>query len=275
MFDVADDLRPSDVEQLTRRLTEGQFDLVLFAMNADGARALAPRARRLPHTRSVFIDASLSELALRGIPSVSAIRFATEGPAQLAGALGGLIRPRAETSRRPDVVSVVAGERTPEATRVVAAFRLGVARALPHATVLVDYTHEVVNPTACERTANAQIDAGSDVVLVHSGRCGTGALAVARVRGVWAISGDGVGSPEGNVVAAIFKDWDNAVHTAVGTYTDGTLPAGRDVVLGLDGYNVGLEMSATLPSGIASKVVELCSDLRVRSAASIPARSDP
>ncbi len=276
LFDVADDLRPSDVEQLTRRLTEGQFDLVLFAVNTDGARALAPRARRLPHTRSVFIDASLSELALRGIPNVSAIRFATEGPAQLAGALGGLIRPRAETSRRPDVVSVVAGERTPEATRVVAAFRLGVARALPHATVLVDYTHETVNPTACERTANAQIDAGSDVVLVHSGRCGTGALAVARARGVWAISGDGVGSPEGNVVAAIFKDWDNAVHTAVGAFTDGTLPAGRDVVLGLDGYNVGLDMSATLPPGIASKVVRLCSDVRVHSArTSIETRAEP
>ena len=151
------------------------------------------------------------------------------------------MRPRAQARRRADVVSVVAGEKTPEATRVVAAFRRGVARALPRAKVLVEYSNEMVDPTACERIANAQIDAGSDVVFVHSGRCGTGALAVARTRGVWAISGDGVGEPAGGVLGAIFKDWDNAVYTAVAAFAEGTLPAG-DVVLGLDGYNVGLDM---------------------------------
>jgi len=275
LVEVDADLAPSYVERVTDRLAAGRFDLVLFALNADGARAFAPQVRRLQRARSVFIDSSLAELALAGEPNATGIRFATEAPAQLAGALGGLMRPRAQARRRADVVSVVAGEKTPEATRVVAAFRRGVARALPRAKVLVEYSNEMVDPTACERIANAQIDAGSDVVFVHSGRCGTGALAVARTRGVWAISGDGVGEPAGGVLGAIFKDWDNAVYTAVAAFAEGTLPAG-DVVLGLDGYNVGLDMSPTLPAGIGSKVVRLCSDIRLHSAqTSLETRAEP
>ncbi len=268
-------LAPSDAERVTDRLATGGFDLVLFALNADGARAFAPQVRRLPRARSVFIDSSLAELGLAGESRATGIRFATEAAAQLAGALGGLMRPRAPATRHADVVSVVAGEKTLEATRAVAAFRRGVARALPRAKVLVRYTNEMLDPTACERAANAQIDAGSDLVFAHSGRCGTGALAVARTRGVWAISGDGVSEPAGNVLGAIFKDWDNAVYTAAAAFVDGRLPAG-DVVLGLDGYNVGLDMSPTLPAGIGSRVVRLCSDIRLHSAqTSMTTRAEP
>lgn len=275
VLEVADDLRPADVERVAGRLSAGGYQLVLFAVGADGARRFARHVRELSRARVVFVDASLSELALRGSPNATAIRYATEGPAQLAGALAGLVRPRAHSSGRADVVSVVAGRRSPESVRVVSAFRRGVGRAIPDARVLVDYTGEDTDPTACERAANAQIDAGSDVVFVHSGLCGAGALAVARSRGVWAISGDGGGSSGGTVLASVFEDWDDAVYTAVGAFADGTLPAGRDVVLGLDGYHVGLDMSPTLPAGIASKVVRLCSDVRLHSASSSIARSDP
>jgi DNA-binding SARP family transcriptional activator/basic membrane lipoprotein Med (substrate-binding protein (PBP1-ABC) superfamily) len=275
LLEIQSDLAPADAAALTRRLAAGRFDLVLFALNTDGARALGSHVHELSGVRSVFIDASFAELALGGSAGATAIRFATEAPAQLAGALGGLVRPRAETSPRADILSVVVGERTSEAARVVAAFKRGVARAQPRAKVLVDYTNELLDPTACERIVNAQLDAGSDVVFVQSGRCGAGALAVARARGVWGISGDGVGNREGTILGAIFKDWDNAVYTAVAAFADGTLPAG-EVVLGLDGYNVGLDMSPTLPGRLASKIVTLCSDVRLSSArTTIETRSEP
>ena len=265
LVEVDDVLAPSEAERITDRLAAGRFDLVLFAMNADGARAFAPQ-----RAQAAASPKRLHRLVARGARARGRVQrnrdpLRDEAPAQLAGALGGLMRPRAQATRHADVVSVVAGEKTPEATRAVAAFRRGVARALPQRRSSSDYTNELLDPTACERVANAQIDAGSDVVFAHSGRCGTGALAVARTRGVWAISGDGVGEPEGNVLGAIFKDWDNALYTAVAAFAEGTLPAG-DVVLGLDGYNVGLDMSPTLPAGIGSKVVSLCSDIRLHSA---------
>ncbi|HEX4745524.1 MAG TPA: BMP family ABC transporter substrate-binding protein, partial [Gaiellaceae bacterium] len=153
----------------------------------------------------------------------------------------------------------------PETRRVVAAFKEGLSRARPGGRVLVSYAGETVDPTACERVANRQIDAGSDVVFVHAGMCGTGALAVSRARGVWAIASDGLGRARDNVIGASFTDWDNAVYAAIQAFRDGRLPPGRDATLGLDGYHVGLEMHTAVPARVASKVVELCSDLRVRS----------
>jgi basic membrane lipoprotein Med (substrate-binding protein (PBP1-ABC) superfamily) len=276
LLHVGGDPQPSEVARVSRRLAAERFDLVLFALSTHAAIAFAPVVAELPRTRSVFIDTTLEELALAGEPNATAIRFATEGPAQLAGALSGLIRPRGPTSERPDTVSVLVSDREPEAMRVVTAFRRGVVRARPNATVRIDYTSETFDPTACEHAANAQIDAGADVVFVHSGHCGTGALAVARARGVPTISGDGVSGPEGNVLASIFKDWDNAVYSAVGAFKSGVLPRGENVVLSLDGYNVGLDMNATLPKGIASKVVNLCTDVRLHVAKpSIPTLAEP
>ena len=224
----------------------------------------------------MFIDSSVRELALAGEPNVTAIRFAIEQPGQLAGALSGLVSPRGGAlGRRPDRVSVVAGDPTLETKRIVAAFRRGFRRAQPKGTLEVGYTNETVDPTACELEANRQIDAGSDVVFVHAGACGEGALAVAKARGVWAIGSDGVGRARDNVIGGMFKDWDNALLSAVQAYSERALPAGRDVELGLDGYNVGLEMHPSLPPAIASRVVELCSSIRVSSKGEIPAHGEP
>ena len=97
LVEVDADLAPTDVERVTDRLAASGFDLVLFALNADGARAFAPQVRRLQRARSVFIDSSLGEIALAGESNATGIRFATEAPAQLAGALAGSCGP----ARRP------------------------------------------------------------------------------------------------------------------------------------------------------------------------------
>ncbi|CAN5245156.1 hypothetical protein BH20ACT13_BH20ACT13_25480 [soil metagenome] len=86
--------------------------------------------------------------------------------------------------------------------------------------------------TRCERVANRQIDAGSDVIFAIAGQCGLGALAVARTRGVLLRPGD--------------------------------------LVLGVeDNYAVGLDRVNYLVSGgVWSKVVDRCSQLRAAAEAS-------
>ncbi len=264
LLPVREQYLASDLERVGRQLRSGNFDLAVFGMDTSVGRLVAPVVRQLPRMRSVFLGTTLGELGLGGVPNANAVRFALEQPAQLAGALSGLLSPYGTHGRaRADMVSVVASEPTPETTRMIAAFRKGFSRALPAGKLRVDYTHERVDPTACERAANAQIDAGSDVVLALSGRCGTGAVGVARTRGVWAISGDVVARPERHVVGAIIPDWDNSLYSAVDAFARGTLPGGSDIALTLDGYNVILEMRNGLPVGIASKVVRLCSSLRL------------
>jgi DNA-binding SARP family transcriptional activator/basic membrane lipoprotein Med (substrate-binding protein (PBP1-ABC) superfamily) len=189
------DPRSPEVGRLVGRLLAERVDLVLLAVAAPTARTFAPYLSRLPATRAVFLDASVDDLGLRGVENAVAVRYAVEQPSQLAGALSGLARPRSGAERRPEIVSVVAERSTRDTRRAIAAFEHGFELARPGHRVLVSYTHEHVDPTACERIANEQIDAGSDVVFVHSGPCGRGALAVAKARGVWAISGDGVAPP--------------------------------------------------------------------------------
>jgi DNA-binding SARP family transcriptional activator/basic membrane lipoprotein Med (substrate-binding protein (PBP1-ABC) superfamily) len=263
----------SQVASTARWLEDGRFALVLIALDRPTTASFVPAVTDPGATRFVVLDGSLHELGLDGHESFTAVRFASEQPAQLAGALSGLFQPRA--GQKPDVVSVVAGMRTHETVRVVTAFRRGLSRALPEGELRVEYTGETADPTSCERAANRQIDAGADVLFVHAGRCGAGALAVARARSVWAIASDGIGRAGDNVIGAAFEDWDNALFTAAHAFVEGALPAGRDVALGLDGYNVGLEMHSSLSPEIASEVVDLCSDLRVLAKERIRTYSEP
>ncbi len=273
VVELDDKLSGRDIANVAQQLKEMSVDLALVAVSAESARTLAPAVQRLPGMQSVFIDSSRRELALDDAPTITTIRFATEQPGQLAGALSGLVEPySSEAGGRRDLVSVVAGSPTPDTRRLVAAFKRGVAAAHPAWGVRVGYTGETADPTACERLANRQINEGTKVILVHAGHCGTGALAVAKARRVWVVGSDGVGSAGENVVAAIFKDWDDAVYTAIHAFAHGELPVAADVVLGLDGYHVGLEMHSALPSSVASKVVALCSDLRIQTKSHTDAR---
>jgi basic membrane protein A len=162
-----------------------------------------------------------------------------------------------------DAVSVVAGARSVRTQKVIDAFRRGIRSVRPGVRVRVDYSNELVDPTACEQLANRQIDAGSDVVFAIAGRCGHGALAVARTRGAWGIRAQEDRAPGGDhILATINKDWESAATRLINSFSIETLPRGRDVVLGLaDDYAVDLR-GGTATSPIWSKVVLRCSRIR-------------
>jgi DNA-binding SARP family transcriptional activator/basic membrane lipoprotein Med (substrate-binding protein (PBP1-ABC) superfamily) len=245
----------------------GAADIVLVFGEVP-ARRLSPLVARMPHTRFVFLDASLADLGIKGVSNASAVRFADEEESHLVGYLSALVAPRSGASGdHVDRVSIVAGPVSAHARRVVAGFREGVKKARRGVAIRVDYVDHVGDATACERAANAQIDAGSDVVFAAAGRCGLGAVAVARLRGVWAVGGyqDGVDLGP-NVLAVTYKDYDHALEAVLEAFTRGALPAGGDLTLGLaDDYAVGIEdadRNNAVPEWIWSKVAERCSELR-------------
>jgi DNA-binding SARP family transcriptional activator/basic membrane lipoprotein Med (substrate-binding protein (PBP1-ABC) superfamily) len=268
------DHSPSALAALAARLRAGRFGLVLFIGDGAGAQALAPLVRGMPRTKFVFVDASLERLSLNGIANASAVRFAEEETSELAGYLSGLVAPRGRPAReRADVVSVVGGIHTSQTERTIAGFRRGVRSALPGTQVLVDYSDETDDPTRCEQIANSQIDQGADVVFAVAGKCGSGALVVARTRGVW-----GAGNAESAVesvrlqmLVSTGKEHEWAIDIPVDRFLRGTLPAGRDLVLGLDDdYAVGIiDTNSEVPPAAVSKMVRRCSAIRQR------AHSDP
>ena len=203
-----------DPTSVVERIEDGGFATVLVAVAAGTQRELAQVARTTPDTRFVFLDSSLEALSLGGAPNVTAVRFAQEQSAHLAGYLAGLVAPLGGPRRaRVDAVSVVASTRASDVKHEVAGFVEGVRGSRPGVRVRVDYSGEVSDPTRCERLANEQIDAGSDVVYVAAGgKCGRGALVVARMHGVWAAGPEDNGAQLGpNTLVMTYKELSTAV----------------------------------------------------------------
>jgi DNA-binding SARP family transcriptional activator/basic membrane lipoprotein Med (substrate-binding protein (PBP1-ABC) superfamily) len=254
----------SGVERAARRIEAAGAGIVVVLGDGAAARQLASHVRGLPDRHFLFVDASLRELSLEGVPNAAALRFADEESIYLLGYMAGLSAPRDGSAAKVDTVSVVAGLPTADTRRLVAAYRQGLHEAAPSVKLRVDYAGELDDPTACERLANRQISDGADVVLALAGRCGLGALAVARYRGVWGMGTDDLGvSSSPHVLAVSGKEWERDVTNTVGELVDGTLPRGRDHVLGLaEDYAVTLDLSRVLPDPVASAVMDRCSEIR-------------
>jgi DNA-binding SARP family transcriptional activator/basic membrane lipoprotein Med (substrate-binding protein (PBP1-ABC) superfamily) len=251
-------------ERVARRIRSNGVGIVVVLGDGASARALASHVQDLPDRRFLFVDASLRDLALDGVQNASALRFADEESSYLLGYMGGLAAPRDGSASRVDTVSVVAGLPTAHTKRLVAAFRQGARDAARDVEVRVDYAGELDDRTACEQLANRQIDDGSDVVFAVAGRCGLGAMAVARYRGVWSIGTDDLGvSSSPHVLAVSGKEWERDVMNTVLELAEGTLPHGRDRVLGLAAdYAVTLDLSRALPERVASAVMDRCTEIR-------------
>ncbi len=259
-----------------RRIERGGMGLVVVLGDGPAARALAAAAPKYPETRFVFVDASLRALSLEKKPNVTALRFADEDTTYLAGYLSGIIPTRNElvvgdhfglengSKPKVDVVSVVAGAPSARTKRLIAGFRRGLRRAKSRAEVRVAYSRSFEDPGACERIANRQIDRGADVVLAVAGRCGLGALAVARSRGVWGVGAqdDGVDAVDDHMLVVTYKEWDRVAFQGVEGLVLGTLPMGRELVLGLeDEYAAGFETSYEAPQNLVSLTLERCSEI--------------
>jgi basic membrane lipoprotein Med (substrate-binding protein (PBP1-ABC) superfamily) len=163
-----------------------------------------------------------------------------------------------------EAASVIAGQPTRDSARLIAGFKRGLRAARPGITVRVDYSRELEDVTACENLANRQIDDGSDVVVALAGRCSLGALAVARLRGVWGVGAaeDGIDLTD-DVLMASEKEWTKATLFAVERLQNGTLAMGQDTVLGFeDDYMVAMWWSNHAPERAASAVVKQCSIMR-------------
>lgn len=243
--------------------------LVLWVGDGPVARSFARHVRALPQTRFVFLDASLETLGLRGVPNATAVRFAEEESSELGGYMSALVETRS-SSARADIVSAIVGGPPSRARRIADGFRRGIRKTDRRVRVVVAYVPEGADRIRCEQLANAQIDGGSDVVFIAAGRCGSGASAVARIRNVWAIDAEGAFERAEHLLVQTYKERLRGVDMALAGFQSQTLPAGRDIVLGLkDDYAVGIAATNdAVPAWISSAVVRLCSSIRAHSAAS-------
>jgi DNA-binding SARP family transcriptional activator/basic membrane lipoprotein Med (substrate-binding protein (PBP1-ABC) superfamily) len=261
---VGDELPPLNSPtnaKLRAQVQTGDFDLVVVAGETLAA-ALVPTVRELESTRFVFVDVSLDRIfngrkPFHGLRNATGVTFADEQAGYLVGYLSGLIEARGGTRlNHHTVVSAIGGFAIPSVKALVNGFARGARQALPGITVRTDYSKNFVDESKCADLANRQIDDGSDIVFAAAGKCSFGALRMAGTRGVWGIGVDGDRSNLGpHILASTVTRFDQAVLVSARSFMQGTLPAGRDVVLGLDDDVVGITgISPQVPASIRKRI---------------------
>ena len=243
------DTSPQALQKVKARIEEGDFDLIIWGINPV-AIELIGEVERHPGTHFAYMDAELEGTPLEDAPNASAFSMLGGSGSYLAGYLAAL-------TSKSRVISIVGG--LPDADGgLVDGFKRGAKAARPGIDVRVDYSNDFVDQAICERIANRQIDAGSDVVFAAAGQCGQGALSAAAIRGVWGVGADRDQSYLGpHILASVVKRFDRAVELIVRQFLEGELPAGetaeigmREEVVGLVGINPGV------PAGIRKKLAK-------------------
>lgn len=265
---VMDESDPSkaDVERVSTRLRTDEYDLVILPFFLS-AEALSSTLHDLPETHVVLFDASVGWTDIFGeLPRATGLQFDNEDAAYLVGYLSGLMEARVGSRQnRARIVSAIGGvETVPAVHSLMVGFRRGAQRALPGVTVLTTYSEDFGDRSKCEALANEHIDSGADIVFSAAGVCSLGALSAAGIRGVWGVGIDFDQSHLGpHILASAVKHFDQAVLTAVRSYLNGTLPEGRDILLGLDDDAVGIAgISPEVPTAVRREVARAAAALQ-------------
>ena len=256
---VAPETRPRSrsFRRAIERVRSGGFDLVISPAGPI-MQALGSVAAEQPSTRFVVLGSPVD------LPNATGFVFEDHDIGYLAGYLSGLMEARDSPRLNGARVLSTIGAEADVGREYVDGFREGARRAMPGVRVLTDYSDDFVDRSKCEAIANRHIDAGADIIFAAAGACSYGAFAAAEIRGVWAISVDTDRSYLGkHILASTVTRNDRVVLRAVRSFVDGTLPAGRTLVLGLDDDAMGIAgISPSVPESIRRKVAQAAAALR-------------
>ena len=257
---VANELNLDDpsVAKMVAQVRGGDYDLVVGDDGPLGS-ALGPTVQELEKTYFVNIGGPVNfPNGAPGWPNSTGILFANDQAGYLVGYLSGLMEARPGSRLKPGrIVSVIGGWRgVPGVEHLLDGFVRGARKALPGITVLTAYSRDFVDQSKCEKIANRQIDAGSDIVFAVAGVCSLGAMSAADIRGVWGVGMDADRSYLGShILASAVLRWDQAVLIAIRSFLEGTLPAGGNITLGLNENAVGITgISSDVPESVRKQV---------------------
>jgi basic membrane protein A len=164
---------PPDEEAMRtalRSLAESGATMVM-AYGATPSAAMQRIAWEFPELRFALIQGDLTR------PNLAIYAVAQEESSWLAGAAAGLLT-------RSNVVGHVASARTPDALKARAAYAAGLRFTNPKAQLLTHFAGAQAGAVVTHRVANAEIDAGADIVFDMLDASRGGAIEACRTRGV-------------------------------------------------------------------------------------------
>ena len=176
-------------------------------------------AAKYPGTLFATVDSSQRQGHLK---NVIGLTFADWGGGYLAGVA-------AAFETRSNRIGVVLGDDLdPADVSFARGYRAGALATRPGVHVRQGVALSFSNESNCRRVARDLLAHGVDVVFAAAGRCGLGALALAKVHAIWGIGVDEDQSSLGAfILTSAVKRTDVAVFTAIQARLNGTLVPGR------------------------------------------------
>ena len=252
----------SDRAELLAQLAEQGFNPV-FAVGFAYDEVIADVAADFPDTTFAQVDGSvtLPDGSSKG-DNVTGLLFSEEEGSFLAGVAAAL---KSETGK----IGFVGGVETSLIEKFQAGYEAGARAVNPDIEIDSQYISPAGDfsgfndPARAEILASGMYDAGADIVYHASGGSGTGVFRAAAAAGGRAIGVDSdqyqtVDDPalQAVIMTSMLKRVDNAVKAFMDSYVEGTVPAGEDVVYGLENEGVGLSDSGGFIEDIQDQIDE-------------------
>ncbi|MGY1673252.1 BMP family lipoprotein [Geodermatophilus sp. SYSU D00710] len=236
----------SDRAELLAQLAEQGYDPVI-AVGFAYDTIIADVAAEYPDTTFAQVDGSyqLPDGTSKG-DNVTGLIFASEQGSFLAGAAAAL---KSESGR----IGFVGGVNVPLIQTFQAGYQAGARAVNPNIAIDAQYISPAGDFTGFNDPARAEILAqgmyagGADIVFQVAGGSGTGVFAAAAEAGGRAIGVDSdqyqtVDDPaqQAVIMTSMLKRVDNAVLSFVGSFVDGSVEGGTDILYDLESDGVGL-----------------------------------
>ncbi|SDO36784.1 nucleoside-binding protein [Klenkia soli] len=245
----------SDRADLLTQLADQGYNPVIAVGFAYGD-VIGDVAKQYPDVDFAIVDSTGVDVA----DNVTGLQFA----ANQGSFLGGVA---AATKSTTGNVGFVGGVETPLIQAFEAGYVAGAKAVNPDITVQVQYISPAGDfsgfndPARGQIVAQGMFDAGADIVYAAAGGSGIGVFQAAAASGGRAIGVDsdqyetvGDASLQAVIMTSVLKRVDNAVEAYIGTFVDGSVQGGQDVVNDLSTEGVGLSYSGGFIDDIKSTI---------------------
>ena len=219
--------------------TEYKNKLTAAAMQADMVigigfnmeTAITAVAKQFPNKKFAIIDgcavdANFNCLTPAQAPNVAPLFFKEQQAGCLVGAIAGQMevdgKAKAPKLLGKNTISAVGGQAIPPVIRYIAGYKYCAQMVDPGVKVVIGYSNNFTDPTACSAIADKQISINSaDILFQVAGGCGVGVLDSATKHNVYSIgvdadqSKDSTGAVRPSVITSAIKRVDTAAYDII------------------------------------------------------------